>query len=243
MSTITEGMRPNDLEDLILPMITIDEFESKVDENAVVVGFYVNDKDGANDLNRFIQKSALKILDTDVSPAPDQHGYYLVFVEFLNDSNISENINSLVEEIVPLSGNDKWQMSMRGIDGITNFSAKTVKKHFQAIRDRNNKKNVIEFFKNSDLTNVIVENDVLILEGYRNKFNGKILSIGSEMEIFVSFNLLESALQLDLETSAEYMRISRFLGEGWLASRFGSTTLLKQENSDVVLLLGDANFT
>jgi hypothetical protein len=57
-SKLYEGMWSGDLADLVQPLVSIDEYASKIDPNAIAVGFYVQDKDAADDLNRFIQKVA-----------------------------------------------------------------------------------------------------------------------------------------------------------------------------------------
>lgn len=115
-SKLFEGMWSGDLEDLVLPMINVDQFGSKVSDSAVVVGFYVNDKDAANDLNRFLQKSPITLLDTDVSPAPDLNGYYYVFVELLFDQRFGEFVKKLLDEVAPLANIKKWKMRVRGSD-------------------------------------------------------------------------------------------------------------------------------
>jgi len=67
---LREGLREGDLADLVLPMISVDEYESRIDKSqAIVIGFYVQDENAANDLNRFVQKSALPLLGTEVSRA------------------------------------------------------------------------------------------------------------------------------------------------------------------------------
>lgn len=125
---LNEGMRAGDLSSLVLPLISVDEYESKVDEKAIVIGLYVQDKDAANDLNRFVQKSALAILDTEVSPAPDQHGYYLVFVEFMKNDRLCSSVASFLEEIEPLVEITEWQMRVRKVDGLLDFSETTLRK-------------------------------------------------------------------------------------------------------------------
>lgn len=127
MSIIFEGMWANDLEDLVQPVVSIDEYESKVDDSAIAVGFFVNDRDAAADLNRFVQKSAIPIIDSDVSPAPDQHGYYIVFAELAGNDRFTENLLNLCEEVGQLGGIDHWQMRMRGIKGVAKLDAKRVK--------------------------------------------------------------------------------------------------------------------
>src|SRR6056297_3156277 len=80
---IIESLFPGDLENLVSSTISIDEYESKIDPEAIVLAFFVKSEDPAYDLSRFIEFGPFSyILDTEVSPAPDENGNYLVFVEF-----------------------------------------------------------------------------------------------------------------------------------------------------------------
>jgi hypothetical protein len=118
---IFEGMWANDLEDLVQPLISIDEYESKIDGSAVVIGFYVGDKDAADDLNRFIQKSAVPLIDSDVSPAPDQRGYYIVFAELSVNDRLGDNLRNICEEVAQIGAVAEWKVKIRGIDGVQSF--------------------------------------------------------------------------------------------------------------------------
>lgn len=123
---IFEGMWANDLEDLLQPLVSIDEYESKVDDEAISVAFFINDKDAADDLSRFLQKSSVPLLDSDVSAAPDQRGYYLVFCELAQNDRFVENLCSICEEVGQLGGIDNWQMKMRGIPSIIPLDTKKI---------------------------------------------------------------------------------------------------------------------
>ena len=120
-SNLTEGMWANDLADLVQPLLSIDEYNSKIDDTAIVIGFFVQDKEAADDLNRFIQKSPVNFVDCEVSPAPDQRGYYVVFVELPFNDRLVPNIGSLLQEISPLVGVENWQVKCRNLDGLVRF--------------------------------------------------------------------------------------------------------------------------
>ena len=243
MTLINEGMRPGDLEDLVLPMITVDEYESKIDDSAVVIGFFVHDKDAADDLNRFIQKSAVPLLDTEVSPAPDQHGYYLVFVEFMNDAKIASNINSVLEEVTALTTNDVWQMCLRGVDDVVNFSQKKVAKHFEtmrhsAISDNVNEHRIMKFLTPSDLTSAEMDGSAISLKGSNCKLIAEVVALGNE-------SLYEArlpSLTMDIADAAWDIRVSRLLGEGWVSNKFGDLVTLRRPTSDLVLVLKNPRF-
>lgn len=122
-----EGMRAGDLDELVLPMISVDEYVSTVDKNAIAIGFYVCDEDAASDLNRFLQKSSVAILSSEISPAPDQHGYYIVFVELMNNSRIGLDLEALLKEIEPLCEIAEWKIRTRKSKKLMNFSAEKFK--------------------------------------------------------------------------------------------------------------------
>jgi hypothetical protein len=115
-SKIDEGMRPGDLEHLILPDVSVDEFEPKSGQpdNVVVVGFYAEDQEPANDLASFIERGSHDILDTEVSPAPDENGRYLIFVEMNRDESMFDNTVKILKDIGKLTDVDEWKIKFHG---------------------------------------------------------------------------------------------------------------------------------
>jgi len=257
MVKLTEGMRPGDLEDLVLPMLTIDEYESKIDNDAVVMGFYVSDKDAAGDLNRYIQKSPVQLLDTEVSPAPDQHGYYIVFVELLNDIRIVDNMKAILDEVSPLADIDEWQMRLRGNDeGVMPFSEKVLNHRMTELRAENvdgddgdtdgdaddTENQVMEFFRPSDLGDVVFEGSQLVLVGGAGKLQGEIVAFGPAESLLIDHQLTENAMAMGLTDVATSLKMTRLLGDGWMSSRMGDCSIIQRVGSDSALLLRNASF-
>lgn len=127
-SDLTEGMRQGDLQDLVLPLISVDEYESKIDPKAFVIGFYVQDGSAAKDLDRFLQKSPYPLLDTDVSPAPDQQGYFIVFVEILHSTQASHYVEMVLSDVASLTGITAWKMRLRGNARLIPFSSNRLRR-------------------------------------------------------------------------------------------------------------------
>lgn len=109
---LSEGLHNKDLEFMVRPTISLDEYVSKIDVNAIVLGFYCADRDSANDLNRFVQRCPVNLLDSEVSLSPNSQGEYMVFVEFLNNDNLKNEIKKLLEHLTNLVqiNIDKWQL-------------------------------------------------------------------------------------------------------------------------------------
>ena len=114
---ITEGLRKGDLNHLILPLISVDEFSSKIDDRTViVVAFYSFEEDPAHDLSNFIERSPQNILDTDVSPAPTKEGYYVTFVEIKRDQEFVRKLVNIVQEVSQLTDVKQWQFTSQKLD-------------------------------------------------------------------------------------------------------------------------------
>lgn len=80
---LCEGLFKNDLYGVVKPIISINEYESKLAKNNMVIAFYATCKDAAEDLSVFLEKSSIDaILDAEVSSAPDEDGDYVVFIEY-----------------------------------------------------------------------------------------------------------------------------------------------------------------
>lgn len=240
MKKLNEGMRAGDLEDLVLPLLSVDEYESKVDDDAIVFGFYVNDHDAAQDLNRFIQKSPTVILDTDVSPAPDQQGYYLVFVELLNNDRLGENIGAILEEVSPLVRIDNWQMRIRGVDRLVAFSESAVISHFEKIEKEERDEfaeSVMSFLQPSQVEKVMAKGDQLVLEGYGYRQEFDIVAFGPLDRITSNRELIIEHSDVGFEAAVRGSRMGRRLGEGWTVASVGGLNLLSRADSENALLL------
>lgn len=108
-----EGLRKNDLSDLIDPVISIDRYRSKMgeDDQIVVIAFKCMHQDAAKDLVEFIESGYDWVLDANASPATDERGKVTVFVEFERRMSLVERIMELTEEIGRLTGDINWKFT------------------------------------------------------------------------------------------------------------------------------------
>lgn len=124
---INESLQPGDLDHLVLPLISVDEFNSKIDNRrAIVVAFYCTDKNPAEDLMRFVEGSNLPILDTEVSPAPSSEGYYVVFVEFSRNRDFPTTLDEIIKQVDNVADND-WQLKVWNHEDIVGYNVETLK--------------------------------------------------------------------------------------------------------------------
>jgi hypothetical protein len=110
-SQINEGVEFGDLQSLVSSDVSVAEFEPKTgtENDVVVIGFFCKDEAPANDIATFIEKSTVDILDTEVSPNPDENGFYLVFVEVENE-NLMKKVFELLDDVSRLTEIDEWSV-------------------------------------------------------------------------------------------------------------------------------------
>jgi hypothetical protein len=112
-----EGLEQSDLARLVHPKLHIDEFKSKMGDDAdiIVLSFKVNGKAPATDLMNFFEKGYEFVLDADVSAGELDDGEYLVFIEIERQPEAAEQIVSLLTDVMNLTEQeiDDWKFQYR----------------------------------------------------------------------------------------------------------------------------------
>lgn len=219
MPKLTEGLRQGDLEDLVLPLVSVDEYESRIDDAAIVIGFFVNEREAAQDLNRFIQRSPIDLLDTDISPAPDSKGYFMVFVELLGNEKIGENVEGLLEEIASLTNISSWKMKVRGVDDLVAFDADRVSRIVSDQKPDPVHEGVLALLSQSDLLDARFVADTLYLESVGCRYAYHLVASGDADEVVAGARLLEGAHRLDIGSVIANRNLEIALGAGWSVHR------------------------
>lgn len=112
LSNLKEGLELGDLKRLVIPHITIDEFRSKMGDDAdiMVLSFTVDSKSAANDLMEFIERGYEFVQDADLSSGETFKGQWLVFVEIERNRQSPKNIMTIVTDVLKLTDQkiDEW---------------------------------------------------------------------------------------------------------------------------------------
>jgi len=112
-----EGLEQSDLARLVHPKLHVDEFKSKMGDDAdiIVLSFKVNGKEPATDLMNFIEKGYEFVLDADVSAGELDDGEYLVFAEIERKPEAAGEIVGLLDDIINLTDQDldNWKFQYR----------------------------------------------------------------------------------------------------------------------------------
>lgn len=102
---LSEGLEHGDLARLVHNKLHIDEFKSKMGEDAdiMVLSIKALEKKAAEDLMNFIERGYEWVLDADISTGELDDGDYLVFVELERTPAAAKHIVELIEDIINLT--------------------------------------------------------------------------------------------------------------------------------------------
>lgn len=234
MSDINEGLRANDLTGMVSRIVSIDEYESKIDDAAMVIAFYAANKDAAIDLNRFIQKSHVDLLDTEISAAPDQAGFYLVFVEMMLNAKTAKGISELCRELNSLIGSDQWEIRVRGDD-----STEVLK-----IDELNTSiSNKLQSLMNSnfDYSDVSVDESIMCASDGVRTMNFSVDDQGRYDLVYERNNLSEAHINLSSEAVRGCREVKSFLGSQWSVDCLGARFAAHNQKTNKLLLLSFVN--
>jgi hypothetical protein len=199
------SLKNGDLAGTILPDVSIDEFEPKAgdEKDVIVVAFYLNDQNPADDLNTFIQRGFIDTLDVEVSPNTDEEGRYLVFVEMSRDDTFPNKFQALLKDIGNLSGNMDWTVKTYLADDrafkfndpelfnylILQPEAYVPKDEFKM---QDMKESINQFFKESLVSGLTIDGNVVTLTHNRRKIVAEVVDVG-DYDVVIGRNFLSES--------------------------------------------------
>ena len=141
--------KPNNLKNLILPLISIDQYKPKIQKDSIVVVFEVTDNyDAAYDLSSFIEKLPELSLDTEARQTPNESGNYNVFCEFERNSSFPDIFMSIIRDVEKLAETQEWNVDVYGVGDSFELSEKSLIKHVRLVE----KDQLEEFLDYSSIT-------------------------------------------------------------------------------------------
>lgn len=99
------SLQSNDLRKLVSKKIHIDEYRSKMGDDAdvIVINFKVKYYEPAVELTNFIEKGYEWVLDADTSSGEMEDGSYIVFVETLRRPTFPQHLIKLIDDLQNLT--------------------------------------------------------------------------------------------------------------------------------------------
>lgn len=102
---LNEGLDYHDLEGIVIPRLTIDEYAAQMgkDSEIVTLAFIVKNKQAGEDLSDWFERGYDFVLDAQVSDGELSSGKYLVFVEMNRRTTVPERIITLLDDLETLT--------------------------------------------------------------------------------------------------------------------------------------------
>ena len=214
-----EGLRSKDLKGFVSEVFTIDQYKSKMGEDAdiAVVSFRVNDKYPAIDLMEFIEKGYDFVLDADMSSGEEQDGHYQVFVEFERNKDFPKNLKDLLSGVSQLTDNRDWRFryyrDFKGHEFSEQAITETVPLDPQQYQNKMTEiknESVGEFFDQSIGDVVIDENNTVhVSKPYSGDLVMDLVAMG---EYDTLKENLQGPIQLDQASQSQTLFLEKYLG-------------------------------
>ena len=215
-----EGLRANDLEDMVLPIFTVDQFKSKMgnDEDVIVIAFKVKEKMPAIDLMEFIEKGYQAVLDADTSTGEERDGRYSVFVEFERNDSAPKYIMDMVEGIGKLCNCDEWSFRYYKNPELYDASEDALSEHIPLNKEEYEEKimslkqdTVSDFFDQGAIDNVEYdqEDNLNISKPFAETLNLKLIALGHYDDIK---DQIKGGIQLDESSRNQTVYLEKYLG-------------------------------
>lgn len=232
-------LRSGDLSELIYSVFEIDEYKSKMGDDAdiIVLSFTLYDKYAADDLVNFIEKGYSFVLDADATPVDSDRGDYRVFVELDRDHSAVDNIMEIIDGIKKLTNKSDYRF--RYYKGFKSHetTAENLSEiipvdpsAYAGIVSESNMNNFKNFFNKSYLETLTLNDSILTLKrAYADPIRFEVLDFNTKQDIFG--NLTES---YNFNDFGEIIFLCKYVGD-YNISKYGNKLIF--ENDDHLLVL------
>jgi hypothetical protein len=241
MTVITEGLRPNDLQDMIFDIFEVDTFQSKMgeDRDVCVLSFRARDRAPARDMMEFIEKGYNFVLDSDVSAGEDREGTYHVFVELNRSPELGKQIAEIVEGIKRLTAIEGWKFRYHKSSYAHELSEDNINKiiptspnAYETMMESKRVDGIQKFFSKTYKNDMVVEgNKITINRPFGMKLSFDIVTFGNIDE--VQKNLSET-IKVDTKSMAEVMWLTKMLGD-YNINKYGDHFVLEDGKKTMII--------
>lgn len=241
MHQLREGLKNNDLKDLINPVFEVDSYKSKMgnDEDVIVLAFEVTGKQPAKDLSDFIEKGYDFVLDADISSGEVKRDTYKVFVEIERTIKITRQVNELLYGLSELSGIENWVFRY-----YKNYKSQPLTDFGTTVPTTpilyNQKMQVVfedemrYFFRKSPIEYLFVENDVITVKRtFNSPVKLRLIEHGMRSDVVTK---LAGNIRVDESSTAETTWLTKYFGNYNIA-KYGEQFVFENENIVLVLEL------
>lgn len=239
---ITEGLHHGDLKYFVEPIITIDQYKSKMgkDEDIIVLAFRAKDKNPAIDLMEFIEKGYPFVLDADISPGEERSGYYSVFVELERNKSVPRQLDQLLNGVSRLTSISDWRFryykETKSIEftreNAEEFIPLTSQDYIEKVSAGRNKE-INSFFDQGALESVSIdeEDNLIIKKPYAESLQVKLIH---HDDYNIVKEHISGPIQLDKVSMGQTIYLQKYLGN-YEVSKISDKFLIKNGDKAIII--------
>ena len=216
---IYEGLKAGDLEGVVSPRFSIDQYKSKMgdDKNILVLGFVVDGQAPAKDLERFAEVGYKSVLDADATPGSLEDGKHRVFVEFERKPETVSQITAFLDDLKLLTNIEEFEYTYHKGQNPTVVSAGSMAEDVpttpEAYAQRVNEIQANEaknFFDKYDMLECKINEGTMTVRktGAGQDLKFEIHKFGETKEIMKE----AKAFKIDMDSIAECTHLTKYFG-------------------------------
>jgi hypothetical protein len=217
---LEEGLRPQDLKDMVWDTFEVDTFKSKMgeDPDVAVVSFCVKDRSPAKDMMEFIEKGYDFVLDSDVSAGENEYGEYTVFVELSRTPQLAENIKEILYGVKKLTDISDWKFKYHKQEKTYEATEENLREHipstprlYENMMQQVRVEGLKTFFNKTLMDDLSIDGDVLT---FYKPFDVKVqLKLIKEGDTETVLEGTDNTVVYDDETAAEVFWLTKVMGD------------------------------
>ena len=216
---LNEDLLAGDLKFLVNNIFEVDSYSSKMgdDKDIVVLSFTVESSAPAKDLVNFCERGFDFVLDADHSPGEMDNGKYKVFVEIERNKRIAEQISELLYGIKNLAEVDNFKFRYHKSFNSLEADIQTLKEiipnskeDYQVKIQEGYMNNFTNFFSNSYLDKIHVDNDDIIFQKkYAEPLRMRIKNFGNKADVY---NSIKGPIMMESKDIGEILFYTKYIG-------------------------------
>jgi len=217
---LDEGLRSNDLKDMVHSVLTIDTHRSKMgeDRDVCVLSFNVKDRNPAKDLMEFFEKGFNFVLDSDVSSGENEKGEYFVFIELNRTPKLAEEIKELKYGIEKLTGITEFKFKYHKEETLHDLTEESVNsvvpstpKMYEGFLNKVRTEGVRRFFNKTLMDDLTLDGDIITIH---KPFNKQVkLRMVKEAATDAILENITDAITMDEAAISEIFWLTKVLGD------------------------------
>ena len=241
MPHLHEGLRANDLEDLVKPIFHIDTYKATTgeDDEVSVLSFEVIGDDASKDLVNFIENGYDFISDASTSDGESNNGTYTVFVEIKRTPKIARQIEDLIYGIGELAKITDWKFRYH-----KDFQSKEIEDIKHTVPDSTDAyKRKVEkifeddikfFFRKSPLDYIDIEKNMLTFKRFSNSpVKMELKEHGTRTDILSN---LKGTIRIDENSTSEAIWLTKYFGN-YNITKYDDLFVFENDNNVLVFKL------